>query len=573
MSADPNKKPGAVTPGVIGGGFSTQLQPFAGNHTTAEKCFLGSLIVGGTELDLRAVLDDAMRGITPGDFSTPAHSIIYMAIRQQWEAGGMDSTLLAERLRNAGKLSEAGGVDYLIDLAESVPTAINAPHYARIVADQARIRWLADLGHRLLQRTAADGVDAMKLLADAYAEIDHIKAHAEFGSDGGIELIRLSDVQPEPVNWLWPGRFAIGKLSIVAGDPGLGKSFITLDIAARVSKGISWPDSPMAENPVGSVLLLSAEDDPADTIRPRLDAAGADSTRIMALATVKDRNGKPSPFDLTRDIPVLERAIAQIDGCRLVVIDPVTAYLGATDSHKNAEVRAVLARLSELAARYKVAVIAVSHLNKGAGPAMYRTMGSLAFVAAARAAWAVTKDKDDQTGRRRLILPVKNNLGNDESGLAYMLRDNGGGIPCVVWESSPVTIRADEALAIDPKRKAGPTELDEAADWLSKQLVGGVVAQKTIQQDAKANGFSARTLRRASDKLGVVKEKERGVEHGQWFWSLPGSPNLDPDGSSTGPLGHVGHLGECIEQAGDSQGGQGGQDDGGGYLHPEDGAA
>ena len=569
MSADPKKNPGAATPGVIGGGF--QLQPFAGNHTTAEKCFLGSLIVGGIELDLRAVLDEAMRVVASGDFSTPAHSTLYLAIRQQWDAGGMDSTLLAERLRNAGKLSEVGGVDYLIELAESVPTAVNAPHYARIVADQARIRRLADLGHRLLQRTAVDGVDALKLLADAHAEIEHIKAHAELDSDGGIGLICMADVQPEPVNWLWPGRFAIGKLSIVAGDPGLGKSFLTLDIAARVSKGISWPDSPMAENPAGAVLLLSAEDDPADTIRPRLDAAGADAARIMALATVKDRNGKPSPFDLTRDIPVLERTIAQIEGCRLVVIDPVTAYLGATDSHKNAEVRAVLARLSELAARHKVAVIAVSHLNKGAGPAMYRTMGSLAFVAAARAAWAVMKDKDDQTGRRRLILPVKNNLGDDETGLAYSLRDNGGGIPCVVWEAEAVTVKADEALAFDPKGKAGPTELDEAVEWLRKQFIGEPVAQKVIEQDGKANGFSSRTLRRASTKLGIIKEKEKGVEHGRWFWSMPGHPASD--GSPAGPVGHVGHLEDSAEKAGDYQDGQGGQDDGGGYLCPEEGAA
>ncbi|MBU0639064.1 MAG: AAA family ATPase, partial [Planctomycetes bacterium] len=254
--------------------------------------------------------------------------------------------------------------------------------------------------------------------------------------------VRLADVQPELLRWLWPGCIALGKLTLLCGDPGLGKSFVTLDLAARVSSGTTWPDLPLLPNPAGSVVLLSAEDDLADTIRPRLDAAGADATRVVAIQAVRrilvTGQTQDDYFDLTEDLPALEAAIQQVSDCRLVIIDPLTAYLGKTDSHKNAEVRAVLARLFELAARHKVAVLAVTHLNKANTlPAIYRAMGSLAFVAAARAVWAVVRDEDDETGRRRLFVPVKNNLGADETGLAYAL-EPAGQTASVQWESDPV---------------------------------------------------------------------------------------------------------------------------------------
>jgi len=263
-------------------------------------------------------------------------------------------------------------------------------------------------------------------------------------------LVRLSDVQPESIRWLWPGRIAMGKLTLLCGDPGLGKSFVTLDLAARVSSGLPWPDLPLLPNDKGGVVLLNAEDDLADTIRPRLDAAEADVSRIASIQAVRriipTGQTQETDFDLTEDLIALEAAITQTPDCRLVVIDPLTAYLGKTDSHKNAEVRAVLARLFELASRHRVALLAVTHLNKASTlPAIYRAMGSLAFVAAARAVWAAVRDNDDETGRRRLFVPIKNNLGTDETGLAYSL-EPAGSTARVIWEPDPVDMRADEAM-------------------------------------------------------------------------------------------------------------------------------
>jgi putative DNA primase/helicase len=228
----------------------------------------------------------------------------------------------------------------------------------------------------------------------------------------------LANVQPEPLHWLWPGRIPLGKLTLIAGDPGLGKSFVTLDVAARVSSGTPWPDLPDEETASGSVILLSAEDDLADTIRPRLDAAGADAARVVALKGVLlPESAGVTHFSLAMDIPQLEEVILQVEDVRLVVIDPVTAYLGRADGHKNAEIRGLLAPLAELASAHRVSVVCVTHLNKAAGTkALYRAMGSLAFAAAARAVWLVTRDKDDPA--RRLMLPAKMNLAPEVTGLA-----------------------------------------------------------------------------------------------------------------------------------------------------------
>lgn len=346
----------------------------------------------------------------------------------------------------------------------------------------------------------------------------------------GPVLVRVADMEPELIRWLWPGRIALGKLTLLAGDPGLGKSFVTLDLAARASTGSAWPDMPLLKDTPTGVVLLSAEDDLADTIRPRLDAAGADVARIVALQAVRrlrvDGKTEEAYFDLTQDMTALEAAIQRTSGCRMVVIDPLTAYLGKIDSHKNSEVRAILARLFELAARHKVAVLAVTHLNKASTlPAIYRAMGSLAFVAAARAVWAVVRDEDDDTGRRRFFVPVKNNLHGDETGLAYALEPVGQ-TARVKWESDPVNVRADEALNGGGRTaKAQHDARQFVIDTINAN--GGDMLSDDLLKAAKENGISEITLRRVKKTLvKSYKEKGRG---GRWRCQLKGDQKDDPD--------------------------------------------
>ena len=334
-------------------------------------------------------------------------------------------------------------------------------------------------------------------------------------------MIRLSDVQPEPLHWLWPGRIPLGKVTMIAGDPGLGKSFLTLDLAARISTGTPWPDAQSEANPTGGTVLLSAEDDIADTIRPRLDAAGADVSRIVVLRAVQHGEGPARMFNLATDLEALDQAIRGCGDCRLVVVDPITAYLGKTDSHNNADMRGLLAPLADMAGRLGVAIVAVSHLNKsGTGPAMYRTMGSLAFVAAARAVWVVTKDKEDPT--RRLVLPVKNNLAPDKGGLAYSLLNDDDGIPRVFWDAEPVNMTADDALS-EERDDDARSERGAAAEWLRDALAAGPMPAKDVKREARENSIAERTLKRAKKAIGAVARRLGFGKGATWYWALPGT--------------------------------------------------
>jgi putative DNA primase/helicase len=360
---------------------------------------------------------------------------------------------------------------------------------------------------------------------DGAAEVRRIIRKAEeVRPEHGLELRRVSDIAARPVQWLWPGRIPRGKLTMLAGHPGLGKSQLALAIAAIVTTGGRWPvDGTRAEH--GSAVILSAEDDAEDTIRPRLDAAGADLTRCYVIGAVCDhRNGGGETrrgFSVMDDLPLLATELAGIGDAALVVIDPITAYLGATDSHRNAEVRAALAPLAELAAQYRVAVLAISHLRKSLeGEAILRVSGSLAFVAAARAAYIVTRDPSDAA--RRLLLPAKNNLGDDRTGYAYRIEPATvtGGIATsgIVWASDLVTMTADDAMT--PRTaEASPRRRDMAAEWLRDLLARGPMPVRQIEAEAKEAGISWATVRRAADGLGIVAQKG-GYQVG-WAWRLP----------------------------------------------------
>lgn len=336
---------------------------------------------------------------------------------------------------------------------------------------------------------------------------------------------RMSDIQAKPIRWLWPGRIARGKVSMIAGNPGLGKSQLTASLAAIVTTGGRWPvDGGRCDR--GSVIFLSAEDDAADTIKPRLMAAGADASRCYMLDAIRETDSDGLPhvrsFSLQKDVDRLGALLETLGEVAMVVIDPISAYLGGTDSHKNSDVRAALAPLSDLAARHGVAVIAVSHLNKGGGnEALMRVTGSLAFVAAARAAYLIAKCKDDP--QRRLFLPLKNNLGADEGGLAFTIEscDLDGGIETsrVMWASQPVTMTADEAMrpATDDER----TQRDEIGEWLQDLLADGRMKSKEVKAKAMQEGFAWRTVQRAAKAAGVnTREREGFGSDCATYWSL-----------------------------------------------------
>lgn len=384
-----------------------------------------------------------------------------------------------------------------------------------------------DLSQWAEGRTQADLHD---LLSQATPWNDEGPTTRETDLTGRITYRKVSDIEAKPINWLWPGRFARGKVSMIAGNPGLGKSQVTASMAAIVTMGGQWPvDKKICTQ--GNVVILSAEDDAADTLRPRLEAAGADLDHVFILEAVidgslVDGNETQRAFNLRTDLVRLGAMLEEIGDVALIVIDPITAYLGGADSHKNAEIRALMVPLSDLAGQYGAAVVCVSHLNKSfGGEALLRVTGSLAFVAAARAAFVVVKDPENDL--RRLFLPLKNNIGNDKSGLAFTVQsaqiNSAAGVidtSRVVWEGEAVTISADSAMS-QPLDQEERSDLDEARDFLSTLLADGPVPSKQIKADADGAGHAWRTVQRAQKALGIVAVKE-GMKGG-WTWRLPQS--------------------------------------------------
>jgi len=324
----------------------------------------------------------------------------------------------------------------------------------------------------------------------------------------------LDQVTAKNLYWFWRNRIAFAMLSMVVGIEGLGKTFLALYLAACATVGRLWPDSEnMDDAPVpGNVILMTSEDHLEYTIRPRFDAAGGDPTRLFALKGVRYPDGEDF-FDVTRHLPVLEKMIEEIGDVRLVVADPLTAYLGTTDQHKNGEVRMALARFNALAEKYGCAVVGISHLSKDASKqAIHRTLGSVAFSAAARSILLVAQDKEDHD--RRLLVPIKSNLGPLAKTLAFRINNMA-----VNWETGQFDCSADEALAAESGEDH--TALADAEQWLRGLLADGRMRSTEILRLAKRESFVEKTVRRAKCKLGVVAVKEGVGEVSAWYWKLP----------------------------------------------------
>jgi putative DNA primase/helicase len=364
-------------------------------------------------------------------------------------------------------------------------------------------------------------------------------------SNAGAALVSrcAAEIEPERIDFLWPGRIARGKHTAIAGEPGGGKSQLSVYVAATLSRGGEWPcDEGRA--PIGNVIIFNAEDGAADTVVPRLIAVGADLDRVHIVSAVLQEDGKGRrAFNLQADLALLEEKIEEIGDVALVIIDPISSYMGKTDSHKNAEVRGALEPLSEMAARLNVAILSITHFSKsGSGnsnKALHRFIGSIAFTGAPRAAFAVIEDTENEG--RVLFLPVKNNMVSKPQGLAYRLvqvfvdEDKGILASHVTWDNEPVSVSADEALhASEGNRSAAA----EAEDFLRDRLADGlVVPAKDAEEHAHALGIAPRTLKRARKKLGVIAEKS-GLKEG-WTWRLPPEECQTPPKSAkenVGPL-------------------------------------
>jgi len=485
----------------------------------AEGAVLGAMVIDSS------CIDGVLSIVNVADFALPEHQTIFKTICQLHRDNNkaLDGLILRDALDVQGQLERVGGVDYIRQILEGVPSAASADYYANLVREKSQRRRLCESLRRMQE--IADGNEPV---GEAVSEVQAIAAGLNGAIEGSTDsqaiLKSLADVEALPIHWFWFNRVPMGMLTLIVGDPGLGKSFLSLYMAAKISTGGAWPDCdslPDNRAPEGSVVILSAEDDLSRTIRPRLDWLGADSSKVFALEGVrlKDENDRQYEgyFNLGRDLPALRQAVRGCNDCKLVIIDPLSAYLGRdVDSHRDSDVRSVLAPLVQFAEESGVAVVGVSHLNKNTtGKAVYRAIGSIAFLAAARTVWLVSTDPDDAKSRRRLLTPAKHNVLIDPTGLAFELIDGK-----VCFEDEPITLSSDEALGQGGGVQA--VEKNRAVAWLKEVLPPGTsLASTEVSEQAKAQGISESTLRRAKPEAGVTSCLEYIGEKRQWFVHIP----------------------------------------------------
>ncbi len=340
-----------------------------------------------------------------------------------------------------------------------------------------------------------------------------------------------SEVRETPVAWLWKGRIARGKLTIIDGNPGDGKSTFTISVAGNVSTGRNFPDGAPCQR--GRVILVSAEDDGADTVAPRLRAAEADLSAIRIMPAASERDGKVHVLTFPDDLPFFEEAI-KTEKADLVVVDPLTAFLSdRVDSHRDGSIRRVLAELALIAQRTGAAIVLVRHLNKmtSESKAMFRGGGSIAIVAAARAAFLIGLDPNDAgpvSERRRVFACVKSNLAPMPPSLLFRLVQNSGdSVAALEWVAGTSALTADDLLASHDPRKTDA--LEEAIAFLRVELDEGAKPVLDVEQHAKQAGIKFATLKRARRHLGI-RARRKGFS-GQWLVSLP-----DDDQKPDGPI-------------------------------------
>ena len=346
------------------------------------------------------------------------------------------------------------------------------------------------------------------------------RQRAEPFAPGSAPLgVCVADVEPEPVRWMWPGRLSAGKVHLLDGDPGTGKSTIYSFLAACVTAGVPWPDGALVPASArGGVVIVTAEDDVATTIRPRLEAAGADVSRVSVVGVIPTPNGAGRLPVLPDDVALIVGECDRI-GARLLVFDPVTAYLGDINSHRDSDVRGGLAPLAEAAERAGVAVVLVRHLNKGTGgSALYRGGGSIAFSGLARLVLLAGKVPDDPTGDRRALAVAKCNIASFAPTLGYHLESAGPlGVGRTAWHG-PVPVTADD-LVRPPAGPAATPAQDDAVDFLTAALASGPRLALELYAEAKDAGISETTLKRAKARLGIEAERRGGAGgSGAWYW-------------------------------------------------------
>ncbi len=447
--------------------------------------------------------------ISSRTFSRKENRDIYLAAKKQGpgEGGSIDVAMLSQSLNSSIP------ADYIPGILTGIPQSDrrNVPRYLK----QLTLGQVCGKISRFLQ----DGVETGEFPdEEAEALLQEVISAQKSAAGSGLVSRRISEIDPEPIEWLWHNRIPLGKLSILAGDPGTGKSFFSLFMAAQITKGLPWPDIG-APTMKGSVILMSAEDDAADTIRPRLDAAGADVRKIVLVEGVRSPGkNEIDPF-CVENSDLLQDVAKDLPDLRLVILDPLSFYMGAgIDMAKDNKVRGSLEPLQRFAADRKVAILAVTHLNKNSAmtQALYRVRDSLAFVATARSSWILSRDPEDQEVRR--FVPLKCNLSIKPSGLEFEIQEGR-----LVFSENRLEMSAEESLHIPEIEPEPGLRVLEAVEFLKDALKEGPEPVTDLLKLAELAGIHEKLMRSAKKSLNLIQRKT-GYQ-GKNTWELSEADN------------------------------------------------
>lgn len=344
---------------------------------------------------------------------------------------------------------------------------------------------------------------------------------AKAAAKRSVTLVQFSAIEEKPVEWLWDQYLPLGKLTLLAGSGGTGKSTIAFNLAGIISNGGAWPDGSRCRS-AGNVIIWSSEDDPADTIKPRLLAVGADVSRCGVITGAIDDHGLSCPFDAARDMQELHEAVNRIGGISLLVIDPiVSAVVG--DMNKSNEVRRSLQTVVDFAAETNCAVLGITHFAKGTAGrnSAERVIGSTAFKDFSRMTLVAAKDEESNN---RVFTRAKSNNSADTGGFSYSIEvvalHRGITTTRIVW-GEPLQGSSRAILAeVEGEPDEESSKLAVAKRFLLEHLCNGPVASKELMEHAREGyNVSNNTLRRAQKDLGIVASKSAFA--GGWMWALP----------------------------------------------------
>lgn len=397
------------------------------------------------------------------------------------------------------------------------------------------------------------------LIADAQSGDNPQGSRAGAESASRLATRKLSEVQAERIQWLWYRRIPFRALTILASQPGHGKSTIAADIIARKTTGESWPlDTDRFTPRPTNVVAILGEDDVAMTFKPRIVAAGGDSERVIVVEAARaiDEQGNEYVrlFDTRLDADALIALVREYFA-ELVVVDPLALFLGSADQHKHSDTYRALQPLIRTAQETGAAILAVHHFNKGGSPtgsALARVMGSTAFGAAARSVFTAMKDLDSEDDDARILAHAKCNLARQQRSLRFRIVECDD-VSRVVWcgicdKTADELVREESGGHADADND-DPSALSEACDWLRSVLAEGPLPAQEINRRARADSIAKRTLDRAKNELGVKARRSGFGKAGQWTWTLP-APHTAPSDTVLNSLAHNDDVGaQCDSDA------------------------